>query len=67
MTEKRRKRKINLYMRIWKIINNADLTYKAATLIADAIDENITTTQMNQINISLNVKFEKYLRGEECL
>ena len=63
MTEKRRIRQISLYMRIKKIIKEFYFC-DAAEIISNAIAENVTTTQMNQINISLNVKFEKYLRGE---
>lgn len=60
MTEKRRKRKTQLYMKLKKIIEKIDFSCDLAEVITNAIDENITTTQINQLNISLTNKLKEY-------
>ena len=60
MTEKRRKRRIQLYMKLKEAIKEINFSCDLAEVITNAIDENITTTQINQLNISLTNKLKEY-------
>lgn len=64
MTEKRKERITSLYMRIKAIESNLCLSCTKAQIITEAIAENVTTTQLNQINISLSNKLAEYFGGK---
>lgn len=61
--EIRRKRSIELYMKLKEIIGLEYVgNYGKLKILYDSVEQNITTTQMNQINIALKINEEKYLK-----
>ena len=58
--EKRKERITELFMLIDRILHNVNYITDGSQMIKQAVVENVTTTQLNQINISLHRQMQEY-------